>query len=140
MNRIIPFLTGLLFGMGMIISQMVDPARVVGFLNVTGDWDPSLVFVMGGALVVFTLGYQLIIRPRKTALNGEKLSLPLRKHIDRPLLVGAALFGLGWGLAGICPGPAVAALTSGKTEVISFIVAMLIGQGVVIVWQKVNKS
>ncbi|MCE2573431.1 YeeE/YedE family protein [Motilimonas eburnea] len=135
-NRVIALVAGMLFGMGMVISQMVDPAKVIGFLNITGNWDPSLALVMGGALMVFAPAYRFLIKPRNKAISGEALKVPTNKQIDAPLVFGAALFGIGWGAAGICPGPALTALVSGQKEIIFFIAAMALGQVVVLIWQR----
>jgi len=124
---IIGLISGILFGIGMIISNMVDPTKVIGFLNVTGNWDPSLAFVMGGALAVFTPIYHLVIKKRSHALNGEKMSWTSNTQIDRTLIIGAAIFGAGWGVAGFCPGPAVASIGGGSMTIFVFILSMLIG-------------
>lgn len=137
MNRLIALLAGILFGMGMVISQMVDPAKVMGFLNITGNWDPSLALVMGGALLVFTPCYHLFIKPRQRAISGEAIKVPTNTVIDKPLIIGASLFGLGWGLAGICPGPALTALVTGQKEILLFLAAMAGGQLLVISWSKI---
>jgi len=118
---------GLLFGLGLILSGMVDPARVIGFLDITGQWDPSLALVMTGALLVFLPGYHLLVRPRSKPLLAGALCLSTRRNIDGRLLAGAALFGAGWGLAGICPGPAVVQLASGQAGIGLFFASMLLG-------------
>jgi uncharacterized membrane protein YedE/YeeE len=117
---------GLTFGLGLALSGMLDPARVRGFLDVAGAWDPSLVFVLGGAVTVSGLGYRLSRRLSGPVLDA-RFDLPARRRIDAPLIVGAALFGIGWGLSGFCPGPAVAALSTGAVPVLVFVAAMLIG-------------
>ena len=117
---------GLLFGLGLSLSGMLDPARVRGFLDVGGAWDPSLVFVLGGAVAVSALGYALARRLPRPALAAG-FDLPTAKRIDAPLVGGAALFGIGWGLSGFCPGPAVAALSTGAVPVLVFVAAMLAG-------------
>jgi uncharacterized membrane protein YedE/YeeE len=117
---------GLLFGLGLALSEMIDPTRVRGFLDVGGAWDPSLVFVLGGAVSVSALGYVLSRRLPRPAL-AETFDLPTSRRIDGPLVSGAALFGIGWGLSGFCPGPAVAALSTGAAPVLVFVVAMLLG-------------
>ncbi|MCE7732099.1 YeeE/YedE family protein [Vibrio campbellii] len=119
--------SGALFGIGMVISGMADPAKVIGFLDITGEWDPSLVFVMGGALAVFVPAYLLLIKPRSESVFGDEIVCPTSKTIDKKLVGGAALFGIGWGLLGVCPGPAVASLFTGNTQVLFFIAAMLVG-------------
>ncbi|CAE6939965.1 DUF6691 family protein [Vibrio alginolyticus] len=125
--RFAALVSGILFGMGMAVSGMIDPAKVIGFLDVAGSWDPSLAFVMGGALAVFLPSYFLIIKPRKQSVSGAEMCTPTNTKIDSRLLSGAAIFGLGWGLAGICPGPAVASLSYGNITIVLFFVAMLAG-------------
>ncbi|GJD67774.1 hypothetical protein MMMDOFMJ_0690 [Methylobacterium gnaphalii] len=117
---------GLIFGLGLALSGMLDPARVRGFLDVGGAWDPSLVFVLGGAVTVSALGYQLVRRLPRPAL-AETFQIPAGRRIDRPLIAGSALFGIGWGLSGFCPGPAVAALSTGALPAAVFVAAMLLG-------------
>lgn len=126
-KTVIALICGILFGCGMIISQMVDPAKVISFLNVSGNWDPSLAFVMGGALAVFTPCYHLLIKKRSHAVNGEKFSFTSNTKIDTKLIVGAAIFGTGWGLAGICPGPAVTSISGGSVTIAVFVLSMLVG-------------
>lgn len=118
--------SGLVFGLGLALSGMLDPARVRGFLDVTGPWDPSLVFVLGGAVTVSGLGYRASRRLGRPALD-TRFDRPARRRIDAPLILGAALFGIGWGLSGFCPGPAVAALSTGATPILVFVAAMLAG-------------
>jgi uncharacterized protein len=126
MRLLIAILCGVLFGAGMIISDMVNPARVLAFLDVTGDWDPSLAFVMGGALIPSGLAY-LIHRRMHAPVLADEFRVPASRLIDRPLIAGAILFGLGWGLVGLCPGPALAALTTASWQAVIFVVAMLAG-------------
>ncbi|WP_019027450.1 YeeE/YedE family protein [Colwellia piezophila] len=123
----IGLLSGTFFGAGMVISGMVDPVKVIGFLNITGNWDPSLAFVMGGALMVFTPFYHLVIKKRNHAISGDKLNLTTDTTIDGPLISGAILFGIGWGLAGFCPGPVITSVGGGSYIVLTFIVFMLVG-------------
>jgi uncharacterized protein len=123
------FASGLLFGFGVIVSQMVNPAKVLGFLDVFGDWDPSLAFVMATAIPVTALGYAFAKR-RRLPLCAFHYFPPTQTQIDRPLIIGAILFGIGWGLVGYCPGPALAALSFGGRGTVLFVVAMLIGMGV----------
>ena len=118
------FIAGLLFGGGLTVSQMVNPAKVISFLDITGDWDPSLAVVMGGALIGTLLGYQLVLK-RKGPLFDEKFRLPTRKDIDGPLIMGAALFGIGWGLAGLCPGPALASASFAGLNAYIFVGTMV---------------
>ncbi len=119
--------TGFLFGVGLMVSGMTDPAKVIGFLDVTGNWNPSLAFVMGGALLVFMPSYFFLIKPRTKALNGDTYKLASNSKLDRPLIMGAVFFGLGWGLVGICPGPAITLLGSASINALLFILAMLVG-------------
>ena len=121
-----PLASGALFGAGLTISGMTDPARVRGFLDVFGRWDPTLVFVMGGAVIVMAIAWRIQAR-MKTPLFGEKFSLPDRRDFDGRLIAGSALFGIGWGIAGLCPGPAVASLALSPLSVLPFLVAMLAG-------------
>jgi hypothetical protein len=121
------FLSGFIFGLGLAVSEMIDPARVIGFLDVAGQWDPTLLLVMVGALAVTVPGFPLILR-RRHPLLASKFSLPSQTKIDRPLISGAAIFGVGWGLAGFCPGPALAALSSLSPSVGMFVAAMIAGQ------------
>ncbi|MBB4041567.1 hypothetical protein GGR34_003244 [Microvirga flocculans] len=120
------FASGLLFGLGLIVSQMVDPAKVLAFLDIFGNWDPSLAFVMGGAVVVSSLGYGVAKR-RGVPVLAPCLEIPSRRDIDPRLVAGAALFGIGWGLVGFCPGPALTALTFGPWQVPVFVAAMIAG-------------
>ena len=123
---LIALAAGLLFGAGLALGGMTDPARVIGFLDVAGRWDPSLAFVMGCALLV-TFPVFAWVRRQQRPLFAERFQLPTRKDLDPPLLAGAALFGIGWGIAGLCPGPAVANLASGAWEVLLFVAAMVAG-------------
>lgn len=123
-------LSGVLFGLGLAISQMTDPDKVLNFLDITGRWDPSLALVMGGALAVTLPGYAWLRRRGRT-LDGAALSLPTNHAIDKRLLLGSALFGIGWGIAGYCPGPVVANLAHNTDEAVVFIVAMLAGSQLV---------
>lgn len=116
--------SGLLFGAGLVVSGMTDPAKIHGFLDFTGSWDPTLAFVMAGAIAVHFAAYRLI-RGRRAPMLGGSFQIPTRRDIDAKLLAGAALFGLGWGLGGYCPGPAVTALTTGAPSVAAFVAAML---------------
>lgn len=123
---IVSLLIGTLFGVGLTLSQMINPMKVLGFLDFAGDWDPTLAFVMGGALLVTVPGFALARRLRGPLLGGT-FHMPTRKDLDARLLLGAAIFGLGWGLAGFCPGPALSALSTGSGQVILFVAAMLAG-------------
>ncbi len=121
------FASGIIFGLGLSISEMINPARVIGFLDITGWWDPTLMFVMAGALAVTIPAFTLIMRRSQPLLDGQFV-LPIKRVVDRPLILGAAIFGIGWGLGGFCPGPALAALASGSPAVILFVLAMIVGQ------------
>ncbi|HEY7885062.1 MAG TPA: YeeE/YedE family protein [Cellvibrionaceae bacterium] len=126
MNKLIPLLAGLLFGVGLAMSGMTDTAKVLGFLDLFGNWDPTLAFVMGGAVATTLIGFRLVLRQSKPVCESE-FQLPKNNKLDKPLLIGAAIFGIGWGVYGYCPGPGLAALVylDGKTLV--FVVALLIG-------------
>ena len=127
MQILAALITGVLFGFGLSLSEMIDPVRVIGFLDVAGKWDATLLFVMGGALIVTAPLYPLILR-RSRPLLDHHFFLPTKSTIDRSLVVGAAIFGIGWGLGGLCPGPALAGLASGAPGVMLFVVAMVPGQ------------
>ena len=119
------FAVGLLFGLGLLVSGMADPAKVLAFLDVTGRWDPSLAFVMAGAVAVSATGY-LVARRRGRPLLASRLEIPNRRNLDPRLIAGAAVFGIGWGLAGLCPGPALTLLTVAPAQAATF-VAMVVG-------------
>ena len=120
------FAVGLLFGLGLLVSGMADPAKVLAFLDVTGRWDPSLAFVMAGAVAVSATGY-LVARRRGRPLLASRLEIPNRRNLDPRLIAGAAVFGIGWGLAGLCPGPALTLLTVAPAQAVTFVVAMVVG-------------
>ncbi|MEQ1814470.1 MAG: YeeE/YedE family protein [Candidatus Nitrotoga sp.] len=126
MQRLSEFVVGLIFGIGLILSGMTDPAKVLGFLDLFGQWDPSLVLVMGGAIAVGIFSFALA---KKRTINffGGAFHFPTNNHIDKRLIIGALLFGAGWGIAGYCPGPALVSMASGQTEGITFVAAMLAG-------------
>ncbi|CAM3942618.1 hypothetical protein VA7868_03242 [Vibrio aerogenes CECT 7868] len=128
-NKMVALLSGVLFGAGLTISGMVLPAKVVGFLDVAGDWDMSLAFVMGGALLIFMPGYFYLVKPRSRSVSGGEFMLPSYQKIDLRLITGASVFGVGWGLAGICPGPAIVNLVTGQTGIWMFFAAMMVGLG-----------
>lgn len=127
MFYLISLVTGLLFGMGMVLSGMIDPQLVTAFLDVTGNWKSPLMFVMGGALLVFIPGYFLLVKPRSRPVLGGAWAFNTTQTIDRPLLGGACLFGVGWGLLGVCPGPAVTSLLAGNSDVWLFLAALMLG-------------
>lgn len=126
MTRFFEFLVGLLFGTGLILSGMTDPGKVIGFLDLFGAWDPSLALVMGGAILVGVFAFALAKR-REITFLGTLLHLPQARHIDRRLVVGSLLFGVGWGLAGLCPGPALVSVGAGQPKAAVFVLAMLAG-------------
>lgn len=120
---------GIVFGAGLALADMTNPAKVQNFLDLFGDWDPSLAFVMGGALATTALGYPWV-RRRGTPWLAADFALPTRRDVDAPLVIGAILFGVGWGLGGLCPGPALAGLFQGVAEIHLLVVSMLAGAGV----------
>ena len=120
------FAVGLLFGLGLLVSGMANPAKVLAFLDVAGQWDLSLAFVMAGAVAISAAGY-LVARRRGRPLIASRLEIPTRRDLDPRLIAGAAVFGLGWGLAGLCPGPALTLLTVAPAQAVSFVVAMVAG-------------
>jgi uncharacterized protein len=120
------FLAGLVFGLGLIVSGMANPAKVLGFLDLGGRWDPSLALVMGGAIAVGAVAFA-VARRRTRSLLGAAMRLPVARTIDRRLVAGSVLFGIGWGVAGFCPGPALVAAGMGEAKALAFIVAMLAG-------------
>lgn len=122
-------LAGIIFGFGLVISQMVNPQKVLAFLDIFGDWDPSLAFVMGGALLVTAPGYYFLLK-RNRPIAAPAYELPTAQNADFPLLVGAVLFGIGWGLVGLCPGPAIAALSFGGLTALIFLAAMAVGMAI----------
>ncbi|KXS36699.1 MAG: hypothetical protein AWU55_2922 [Halomonadaceae bacterium T82-2] len=126
MKTLMGFVAGLLFSLGLAISGMTDPARVVGFLDVAGAWDPTLIFVLGGAVVTTFIGYRLVWK-RGTPLFAGRFALPTRRDLDPRLLGGAALFGIGWGLSGYCPGPAVASIAGLSQPLAAMLIAMAAG-------------
>lgn len=123
---LIALVAGLLFGAGLAISDMVNPARVLNFFDVAGSWDPTLIFVMAGALITTAIGYRVAFVRGKTLL-GTAFNLPTARKIDVSLIGGAAIFGIGWGLAGFCPGPALAALVSLQPKVLIFLLSLVVG-------------
>ncbi len=127
MKRALPsLLSGMLFGVGLTLSQMVNPAKVIGFLDVAGNWDPSLAFVMGGALAVTFVSFRFILL-RPAPIAASTFRVPAAREIDGRLIGGAALFGVGWGMSGLCPGPAIVSLAYGLPGSIAFVTAMIAG-------------
>ena len=139
MTALVALIAGLVFGLGLILSGMANPAKVQNFLDVFGVWDPSLGLVMGGAIGVGLVAFTWA-KKRRTALLGAPMQLPTSTVIDGRLLSGAALFGVGWGLAGFCPGPALMNLVTGHSAVWLFVAAMLVGMGVQHAWDRRKKS
>lgn len=133
------FLTGLIFGIGLIVSGMTNPAKVIGFLDLAGKWDPSLALVMGGAILVSVLPFRFAAK-HPQALLGDAIRLPSMHTIDRRLVLGGFTFGIGWGLAGYCPGPALVSLTTGGSKPIIFVAAMLAGMAIFEIERKLSSS
>ncbi|RWK65704.1 DUF6691 family protein [Mesorhizobium sp.] len=126
MSFLVNLLLGLLFGIGLVVSGMSDPAKVLNFLDLFGSWDPSLALVIGSAVLITFLGYRLVLK-RDAPIVGGTFHLPARKDIDARVLTGPAIFGVGWGLGGFCPGPALTALGLGATGTLAFLPAMIVG-------------
>ncbi len=125
-SLLLAFLGGAIFALGLVLSQMADPAKVLNFLDVAGHWDPSLMLVMGGALALTVPGFRLILKQPHPLLDG-RFHLPQSAEIDADLVWGSILFGIGWGLVGLCPGPAIVGLVSGAQPIFGFMLTMLIG-------------
>ena len=132
-------LAGLLLGLGLILSGMANPAKVVGFLDVAGPWDPSLGLVMGGGLVAGSIGFALM-KKQPTTLLGEPLNLPTSRKIDLRLIMGSVLFGIGWGITGICPGPGLVLLGAGIPEGVIYIASLLVGMTLYSVIEKLRHN
>ncbi|WP_038343989.1 YeeE/YedE family protein [Acinetobacter sp. A47] len=135
MKKLAAFIFGSLFALGLLVSGMSNPEKVLGFLDITGDWDSSLIFVMVGAIAIAFIPFQKAIRVPKTVL-GENIKLPDNRKIDRKLILGALLFGTGWGMAGICPAPAITLIGLGYSQIWYFVIAMLIGMLIHRLWAK----
>lgn len=140
MFRFVSLIAGILFGLGMAISGMVDPVNVIGFLDVAGEWSPDLMFVMGSALAVFLPAYLLIIKPRNKPVLAEAFTLSKNTKVDTRLVLGAGTFGLGWGLVGLCPGPVVSSLAAGNAGVVIFFATMMVGLGTANILICINKK
>ncbi len=123
------FIVGLIFGIGLLVSGMANPAKVLGFLDLAGNWDPSLAFVMGGAIGVGVIAFQFASK-RQRSMLGEPMRLPTNQDIDKRLVLGGLGFGVGWGLVGFCPGPALVALGALEAKAVVFVIAMLAGMGI----------
>ena len=124
--RIVEFAVGLMFGVGLMLSGMTDPGKVIGFLDLFGAWDPSLALVMGGAILVGVFAFT-IAKKRTTTFLGGVLRFPTNTDIDKKLVIGSLMFGTGWGLAGFCPGPALVSMADGQPKALLFVLAMLVG-------------
>ena len=126
MSKIVSLICGIIFGIGLTISKMIDPAKVLGFLNIFGDWDPSLAFVMIGALIISSPFFHLF-KNNKKPIFADSFSYSNNKELNKKLIIGSSLFGAGWGLAGLCPGPAIASLALFNTSSIIFVITMFVG-------------
>jgi uncharacterized membrane protein YedE/YeeE len=126
MQRAIEFFAGLIFGLGLLISGMTDPGKVQGFLDLAGKWDPSLALVMGGGVAIGLIGFRLAKKNYKS-FSGLPYQWPKLTHIDRSLVLGNLMFGVGWGLAGFCPGPGLVSMAAGNDKALVFVLAMLMG-------------
>ena len=126
MNKLVALFCGTIFGIGLVISQMVNPAKVLGFLNVFGEWDPSLAFVMIGALIIFSPLFHLF-KNKEKPIFSTSFSISENKEIDKRLIIGSILFGAGWGLAGLCPGPAISSIALLNISSVTFVFSMFIG-------------
>lgn len=138
MRPLMALLAGLLFGVGLIVAGMTQPAVVLGFLDIFGAWNPRLLFVMGGAVLTTAIGFRWVLK-RTAPWLASTFALPTARGIDRRLLLGAALFGMGWGLAGYCPGPALVSLGSGMPSVVLLVAAMAVGWWLAARWQATNQ-
>jgi len=126
MFNVISTIAGIVFGFGLALSGMLSPGKVVGFLDITGNWDPSLAFVMGGGVAVTVVTFHFLLK-RPHPLFGDRFHLPTTSDIDRRLIVGAALFGVGWAIGGLCPGPAISSIAYASPKIAIFVVAMVAG-------------
>ncbi len=126
MRLFLVYISGLVFGVGIVISGMANPAKVINFFDVAGTWDPSLAFVMGGALVVAALGYRVVLKRPHPVFDGT-FHLPTKRDIDMRLVGGSAVFGIGWGIAGFCPGGALPVVSTGNPDVLLFMGALIVG-------------
>ena len=138
MPIIIALVSGILFGLGLLLAGMGDPAKILAFLDVTGNWDPSLLVTMAVAMVISGIAFQLV-KKRKTSVLNCPLQIPTSKIIDKKLVIGSVLFGLGWGLGGICPGPAILLTGMGLTQGILFTLAMIAGMAIFQLFQRTEK-
>ena len=125
-DKIISLVSGIIFGIGLVISGMTNPEKVIGFLSITHNWDASLIFVMGGGII--TAGpFFYLMRNRQTSSLGNQIDLPMKQKLDKKIIIGASLFGVGWGLVGLCPGPAIAAIATFDPIIIVFLLSMAAG-------------
>ena len=138
MRVLVDFTAGLLFGLGLLLSGMTDPGKVLAFLDVAGPWDPSLAFVMAGAIAVAVFAFS-VAKKRNKDMFGGTMNLPRSKQIDRRLVAGALLFGVGWGVAGFCPGPALVSMAAGHLKAAVFVGAMLAGMGMYELWVRYQR-
>jgi uncharacterized membrane protein YedE/YeeE len=138
-RRISEFFIGLIFGFGLLVSGMTDPGKVIGFLDVAGSWDPSLAFVMGGAVLLSFFAFR-ISRNWAASLMGRVIMLSDLKMIDLKLILGSALFGIGWGFSGFCPGPAIVSLATGEIKTFIFVIAMIAGMGLEKTYQRFHQA
>ena len=125
MEFLIAFISGVIFSIGLIVSQMIDPAKLIGFLDIFGQWDYSLLFVLGGAVSLNLITFRFI--KKRKSLIGQEICLPTNRRVDYKIIVGAILFGIGWGLVGVCPGPALVNFITMKSEILILIISMLAG-------------
>jgi len=126
MRFIFASISGLIFGFGLALAGMLNPSKVQGFLNIFGVWDPSLAFVMGGGIIVNAIGYYFVLK-RDKPFFAEKFAIPTNKNIDKNLLIGSAVFGIGWGLAGLCPGPVISNVLLQPQDALIFLIIMIFG-------------
>lgn len=134
-SNLAALISGIIFGLGLCVSEMVNPTRVIGFLDLLGSWDATLLFVMIAALAVTGIGFPLVMK-RANPLLADKFFVPERSDIDFRLIAGSVIFGIGWGLAGLCPGPAIAALASMSPSILMFVVAMAVGQWIASIFER----
>ncbi len=130
MKNISALISGVLFGTGLALSGMTDTSKVIGFLDILGNWDPDLVFVMGSAVITTTLGFKILFGQKQKPLFNSNFSLPIKNTIDTKLILGAALFGIGWGTYGYCPGPAIASLVYLSTTTLVFVATLIVGMAI----------
>ena len=139
MQGVVAFASGLLFAVGLAVGGMTEPANVIGFLDFAGEWKPDLAFVMAGAVGVTAIAWRIAGR-RRAPIYAEAFAVPARRDLDARLLGGAAIFGIGWGLGGYCPGPGVVALASAAPSAVVFVASMLVGTGLAIAWERRRRA